>query len=64
LPQYIVAIESYVDVEADNPDQALEAIWKGIQNKTTSTENLSIQPRVWYSVQDEEENEIINDQIG
>lgn len=62
MSNYIVAVEGYVDVEANSPMEALEIVWKNVKN--IESDKLSVQQKTWYSVQDESGDELMSEQIG
>ena len=64
MTKYIVAIESYVEIEADDKEKVLGIVWDSVTNISTSSENVVIVPQVWYSVQNEDGEELLNEQIG
>lgn len=64
MTKYIVAIESYVEIEADDQEKVLGIVWDSVTNISTSSEDVVIVPQVWYSVQNEDGEELLNDQIG
>jgi hypothetical protein len=64
MTKYIVAIESYVEIEADDQEKVLGIVWDSVTNISTSSEDVVIVPQVWYSVQNEDGEELLNEQIG
>lgn len=64
MTKYKVALESYIEVEAETASQAFEKVTRHITNIDSDSKEVVVSPRIWYSVQDENGEELFSEQSG